>query len=217
MLKVHQLVFNPFEENTYIVTDTETGEGAVIDPGMFTDSDRLQFDEYIQANDIRLTQIINTHLHVDHCMGTAHVRDRYGVKVKASPADSALGERVVEQAIFFGLGSAQKILKAVTIDQELKDGDIISIGKGQLQVITTPGHSPGGIALYDAQDGFVITGDSLFRGSIGRTVLPGGNHRQLVESVRKKLLTLPSSTLIYPGHGPMSTVSLELATNPFVR
>lgn len=217
MLKVHQLVFNPFEENTYILADTESGKAAVVDPGMLYEKERRAFDRYVTDNNLEITQIINTHLHLDHCVGISHVKSHYGAKLAASSNDASLGDHVMEQAANFGLSLPDELSKAVSIDIPLKDGDTISIGNNTLLVITVPGHSQGGIALYDAKDGFVVTGDSLFRGSIGRTDLPGGNHPQLVNSVRDKLLTLPPDTLVYPGHGPMSTVALELSTNPFVR
>ena len=118
-----------------------------------------------------------------------------------------------DQARMFGIPEE---VEDVSLGHELKDGDVITIGSGRLQVLAVPGHSPGGIALYDAEDGFLISGDSLFAGSIGRTDLPGGNFSMLIESIRSKLLTLPPDTVVYPGHGPATTIGHELSDNPFL-
>mgnify|MGYP001783160597 FL=1 len=106
--------------------------------------------------------------------------------------------------------------EAVTITSPLQDGEVIKIGNGVLHVIHVPGHSPGHIALYDKEDGFIIGGDILFQGSVGRTDLPGGNHNQLIEGIRKRLMTLPDDTIVYPGHGNETTIGLERAHNPFL-
>lgn len=216
MLTIKTFVFNPFQENTYLLVDSETHQAIVVDPGMSSNAEQRIFDQYVEENKISITQIVNTHLHIDHCLGAAYVRSRYGAPMAASPNDSFLGERLAEQARMFGMIAPDELVQSVKIDIDLKDGDNVLVGKSRLAVIATPGHSPGGIALYDAEDGFVITGDSLFRSSIGRTDLPGGDHHRLIDSVTKRLLTLPPDTIIYPGHGPRSTVALELATNPFI-
>lgn len=214
MLTVKRFVFNPFDENTYLLTDSATGQTAVVDPGMFNVHDLEEFDNYIEQNRLTLTQIINTHLHVDHCFGNTHVRDRYGIKTAAHPGDAELGRNAAAQAARFGM---RRPMLPVTIDVPLADGDTITIGSDNtLTVIAVPGHSQGGIALYDARDGFVLTGDSLFQNSIGRTDLPGGNMRQLVQAVRTRLLTLPDDTVVLPGHGPATTIGQEKAGNPFL-
>ncbi|MDE6299529.1 MAG: MBL fold metallo-hydrolase, partial [Muribaculaceae bacterium] len=124
-----------------------------------------------------------------------------------------LGERMMQQARMFGMNFD---FKNVKIDNYLSDGEIIKIGDGELEVITVPGHSPGSVALYDKKDGFVIVGDALFKGSIGRTDLTGGNYNQLIESITKRLLTLPDDTIVYPGHGDPTTIGVEKRTNPFL-
>lgn len=213
MFKIKQFIFNPFDENTYLLIDVETLDTLVVDPGMFTDSDFKEFDHFVSDNKLKVRQLVNTHLHVDHCFGDNYVMDRYGVKVSASTDDSPLGQRIVEQARRFGI---PKEISAIEIDTPLKDGDIITVGKSTLEVLAVPGHSPGGISLYCKDQNFVLTGDSLFRFSIGRTDLPGGCHAALVKAVRDKLLTLPDATKVLPGHGPFTTIGDEKRFNQYL-
>lgn len=213
MLKVKQFVFNMFGVNTYLVIDPDTKEAAVIDPGMYGSDEQKEFDDYVKANDLKIIEVINTHLHLDHCFGDNYVKDKYGVKVAANIGDSDLGADITSQMRRFG---GREAVEGVTIDVPLEDGDVISVGKSRLEVITVPGHSPGGIALYSPDGHFVIAGDSLFRRSIGRTDLPGGSQRQLIDSIRKKLFTLPDDTMVLPGHDRFTTIGDEKTANPFV-
>ncbi len=217
MLKLHQLVFNPFQVNTYILVDESSHQGIVIDPGMYNANENAIFDQLIEDNNIELTEIVNTHLHIDHCLGNKYVRERYNCPVAASPDDEFLGERIAVQAQYFGLKAPDEIVKSVAINHPLNDGETLEIGTSQIKIIASPGHSPGGIVLYDTQSKVLICGDSLFRGSIGRTDLPGGDFTQLVSSIKNKLLKLPDDTIVYPGHGPMTTIGLEKSTNPYIR
>lgn len=214
MLKIKQFEFNPFDENTYLIVDNDTLKAAVVDPGMFTDRDLLVFDDFIRLNKIKLVQVINTHMHVDHCFGDNYVRDKYGVKVSAHLGDDFYAAAMEQQAARFGM---VRHMKPVMIDCPLDDGDTIIIGRSTIHVLHVPGHSPGGIALYDKEDGWVITGDSLFRGSIGRTDFEGGSMSQLINAARTKLLTLPDDTVVYPGHGPSTTVGQEKKSNPYLQ
>lgn len=213
MLKVKQFTFNPFGENTYLIVDKESGDAILVDPGMFNQRERDEFDNYVKDNNIKIQQIVNTHLHLDHCFSDNYVRDKYGVKISGSLSDAPLGEEVPVQGLRFGLKAQSE---AVHIEVPLKDGDVIKIGESEFHVIEVPGHSPGGIALYCPQGKFVLTGDSLFRGAIGRTDLPGGNHPQLVKSVTDKLLSLPDDTRVLPGHEGMTTIADEKKYNPFL-
>ena len=213
MLKVKQFVFNMFGVNTYLVIDPDSKEAAVIDPGMYGSDEQKEFDDYVKTNNLKIIEVINTHLHLDHCFGDNYVKDKYGVKVAANIADAPLGADITTQMRRFG---GRDAVKGVTIDVPLEDGDIITIGKERLVVITVAGHSPGGIALYSSDGNFVIAGDSLFRRSIGRTDLPGGNQRQLIDNIRKKLFTLPDDTMVLPGHDRFTTIGDEKMANPFV-
>ncbi len=202
-----------FGVNTYLITDKETGDTAVIDPGMIDAAEKREFDDYVSANNLKITQIINTHLHLDHCFGDNYVRDKYGVKVAANINDQPLGDDIPAQMARFG---GRIKADPVKIDVALKDGDIIKIGSSELRVITTPGHSPGGISLYSAEGGFLISGDTLFRFGVGRTDLPGGDHNTLIKSIREKLMTLPDDTKVLPGHDRFSTIADERRHNPYI-
>lgn len=215
MLKVKQFVFNPFGVSTFIIYDSESKAAIAIDPGMLNSAEQKEFDSYIAENNLKLTQIMNTHLHLDHCFGNNYVRDKYGIKVAAHPDDAFLGNSLVEQASRFGIRLTGNDTKA-GIDIELKDGDNIKVGAHTLKVLHVPGHSPGSIALYCAEGGFVIAGDVLFKGSIGRTDLQGGNLDTLLNSIHSRLMTLPDSTNVLPGHDRFTTIGAERATNPYI-
>lgn len=215
MIKVKQFVFNPFAINTYLIWDSESRDAIVVDPGMSSARERSEFDKYVADNNITLKQIINTHLHLDHCFGNAYLAERYGVPTAASADDEFLGQGVADQAAMFGVGIDEHI-RPPKIERHLKEGDTVKAGGIELQVLAVPGHSPGGLAYYCPAGDFVIVGDSLFRGAIGRTDLPGGNHRQLVENVRSKLLTLPDDTRVLPGHEGFTTVGAEKHSNPYL-
>ena len=215
MLKVKQFVFNPFGVSTFIIYDSESKPAIAIDPGMLNSAEQKEFDSYIAENNLKLTQIVNTHLHLDHCFGNNYVRDKYGIKVAAHPDDAFLGNSLAEQASRFGIRLTGNDTK-VGIDIELKDGDSIKVGAHTLKVLHVPGHSPGSIALYCAEGGFVIAGDVLFKGSIGRTDLQGGNLDTLLNSIHSRLMTLPDSTNVLPGHDRFTTIGAERATNPYI-
>lgn len=214
-MKVKQFVFNPFGVSTFIIYDSESKAAIAIDPGMLNSAEQKEFDSYIAENNLKLTQIVNTHLHLDHCFGNNYVRDKYGIKVAAHPDDAFLGNSLVEQASRFGIRLTGNDTKA-GIDIELKDGDSIKVGAHTLKVLHVPGHSPGSIALYCAEGGFVIAGDVLFKGSIGRTDLQGGNLDTLLDSIHSRLMTLPDSTNVLPGHDRFTTIGAERATNPYI-
>lgn len=211
MLKVKQFEFNMFGENTYVVYDTDTLEAAVVDPGMLSAEDRKTFDDYITLKNLKLIQIINTHMHLDHCFGANYIRDKYGVKVAANSGDAKLGRELDMQFHAFG-GRGE--LCGVDIDINLVDGDSVEIGRGRLLVIQTPGHSPGGICFYCPEAKFVLTGDTLFHRSIGRTDLEGGNSQQLYDSIHRKLFVLPEDTMVFPGHMSPTTIGEEKKYNP---
>ena len=213
-MKVKKVPLMLFGVNCYIVYDEEAGEAAIIDPGIVNPREITVIDAFLRKNHLKPVAIINTHLHIDHAVGNAALAAKYGVPVIAHRDDSFLGESMDQQAREFGI-----VMKALNagVTQELLGGEKIKIGNGELEVIHVPGHSPGGIALYDAKDGFLISGDTLFAGSIGRSDLPGGDIARLFESIKKKLYELPANTIVYPGHGPATTIGAERTGNPFVR
>ncbi len=212
-MKIVKFAFSLFGINTYLVYDPATLKCAVIDPGMFDSEEEEAMERFIERNHLEVTHIIDTHLHIDHAVGIEFLKRKYHAPLYAHKDDEFLGERIQEQARMFGLTNK---LKDVTIDSYLVPGEVIRIGEGELKVIHVPGHSPGSVALYDAKDGFVITGDALFAGSVGRTDLPGGDMSTLVKSIKNGLFTLPPSTIVYPGHGPATTIGQEKASNPYL-
>lgn len=211
-LKIARFEFSMFGINTYAVWDPISKECAIIDPGMINGRERNALTEFVKKNELKVVHLVNTHLHIDHSIGNAFVEEEYGVPTEASPLDAFLGSGIKNQAEMFGLPFE---CDNVTIRRELKEGDVIKIGEGELKVLHVPGHSPGSLVFYDEHDGFLIAGDVLFQRSIGRTDLPGGDHNALLEGIRGKLLTLPPSTVVYPGHGPATTIGDELKSNPF--
>ncbi len=211
-MKVSRFVFNMFGVNTYVMWDEDSREAAIVDPGMIDEDERKALDSFIERNKLKVTQLLNTHMHLDHIFGNAYVKDKYGLEIKANPDDNFLGLTLNEQAERFHLPVK---LTDTGLDVELHDGDKLYLGTEPIDVISVPGHSPGSIALYCPESGFVITGDALFKGSIGRTDLPKGNHRQLLDSIDRRLFTLPDDTVVLPGHGPETTIGFEKAHNPY--
>lgn len=214
MLEITTLQFNPFGVNTYLIYDTETRDTAVVDPGMFNTKEQRFFDTYVAEHNLKITQIINTHLHLDHCFGDNYVKSRYGVPVKANSEDAFLGAKLAEQIRRFGM-LVPGTEKGVEIDVDLKEGETVKVGKHELKVLQVPGHSPGSIALYSPEYHFLIGGDVLFKGSIGRTDLEQGNMSTLINSIRNKILTLPGETQVLPGHDAITTVADEKRYNPY--
>lgn len=215
MLEIKQFVFGPFGVNTYVIYDSETLDAMIVDPGMNDDVEYDRIDSFIADNKLKVKQIINTHLHIDHCLGDNYIKDKYGLKVAAHADDEFFGSNIEAQARMFGLPA--KDGRPVVIDVKLKDGDTVYLGKHTFKVLHSPGHSPGGIVLYCADSNILIAGDSLFRESIGRTDLPGGDYSTLIGSLKSKVLTLPDETLVLSGHGPSTDIAHEKKTNPFLR
>ena len=212
MFRIIHLAVNPFEENVLILVDEDTKDAIVIDPGMLYPEELQKFDEIIREEGLHLTQIVDTHQHLDHIFGANAVKDKYGIPLAASPSDDTFGQSVATHAARFGIKAGAK---PVVRDIALADGDTITVGKSTLHVLAVPGHTPGGLAFYCPEQKFIITGDSLFRGSIGRTDL-GGDQATLVSSIRSKLLTLPDDTTVIPGHGPTTTIGAEKRHNPYI-
>lgn len=213
MLRIAKFTFYMFGINTYVVYDPEAKEAAIIDPGMSRPEEFDAMEKFIVREDLRVTHLINTHLHLDHAIGDQWVKTKFNVPVEAHGDERDLGLLIAQQAQRFGVKGVQG---KVEIDKELHAGDVITIGSGRLQVLHVPGHSRGSIALYCAEEGFAIVGDTLFEGSIGRTDLMGGNHKQLLEAIKSRLLTLPDETVIHSGHGSPTTIGRERANNPYL-
>jgi len=213
-MKVAAFQFCLFGINTYVVYDPDTLECAIVDPGMIIRKEEEALDNFIVNNHLIVTQVINTHLHLDHAAADNLMKERYNIPLKAHSLDIPLGERLQQQAMMFGI---DRDFSNVKISHCLANNEKIKIGNGELEVICVPGHSPGSVALYDKADGFVIVGDALFNGSIGRTDLPGGDFDTLVSSIKSRLFTLPDNTVVYPGHGGSTTIGAEKHMNPYLK
>lgn len=211
MITIKTFEFNAFQENSYVLHD-ETKECLFVDPGCSDDPEREEMRSYIRENGLKPVAMVNTHCHVDHILGCRFIKDLYNIPFYFNKDDELLLIRAKEQGVFFGL-TLEEPPKA---DFFLEDGQKILFGKSTLDIFYVPGHSAGSVALYSSSDSFVITGDALFKGSIGRTDLPGGNYQQLITSIRSKLLVLPRNVLVFPGHGPHTTIGDEYDTNPFL-
>ncbi len=213
MLKIKTFTFNMFGVNTYLIWNPDTREAAVIDPGMINEDEEQQLDNFIESHRLRLTHLINTHMHVDHIFGDLYIKNKYGLDVTACEDDAFLGERAATQCRMFGLPDNMAV---VEIDRRLSHGDTIDICGEKVEVLGVPGHSPGSIVLYFPESRWAITGDVLFRGSIGRTDLVGGNHQLLIDGIRNKVFKLPENVTVYPGHGLPTDIGYEQRHNPFV-
>jgi len=213
MLKIKKVEVNFFGVNTYIVWDSDTGDGIIIDPGMLFDEEKNDIDAIIRDNNVSVKAIVLTHMHLDHIFGVNEAAARYDVPVIGCAADAPLGERLNSQAQRFMM---RMQFDPVHLTRTITDGDTISVGTHTFTAIHVPGHSPGGMAYYDSADGVLFTGDTLFDGSIGRTDLEGGSHPQLIKSITDRLMTLPDNTTVYPGHGPATTIAKERTSNPYL-
>lgn len=211
-MTIKTFTFNPIQENTYLVYD-ETNEAVVIDAGCVSNIEKRALRNYIEDNNLILKRVINTHLHFDHQFGNKFLYTTYGIKPEAGKEDEYLLENVIAHVRSFGLDineEAQPLGEYITDMQEIK------FGNTSFTAFHVPGHSPGSMAFYDEKEGVLFAGDVLFRGSIGRTDLPQGDYATLIQSITKKLLPLPDSTVVYCGHGPSTTIGFERKNNPFL-
>jgi len=206
-MKIETFPVSSFGMNCYLVADPESGEAIYIDPGAETD---LLIDN-IAKMDLDLKFIINTHCHVDHVAEASRVINHFKVPFYIHQDDLPLLDNLKEQGSFFGLD----VQETPKITDFVNDGDSFDFGNLTASILHTPGHSPGGISIKI--DNSVFVGDCLFMDSIGRTDLPGGNYDQLISSINEKLLTLDDTTVVYPGHGPATTIGREREKNPFLR
>lgn len=212
MLQIHSFVFNPFSENTYIIYD-ENGECIIIDPGCSTPGEEDQLFGFIDLHQLKPILAINTHGHVDHIVGNAAVKQRYGIKIAAHADVKKDFVRAKRQAPYFGVEWKNG---DDLPDIFLEDDEVIPIGNSTLEVLCTPGHAQGSISLYAVMEGWVFTGDALFCRSIGRTDFPGGDYQLLCESIRSRLFTLPNDTTVLSGHGESTTIGDEKDFNYYV-
>jgi len=216
-MKVKQFINNPFQENTYIVWCDETKEAALIDCGALVQAEFNKITEFIGKEGLKITHLLNTHLHLDHCFGNNWASRTFGVKTEASLKDEVLFKNMKSQAAAFGIPEEYLDNEGGDMSvKELREGDEVKIGNSSLKVIETPGHTPGGISFLNDTDWNIFVGDTLFAGSVGRTDIDGGSHSTLIRSIQDKLMTLPEFTIVYCGHGPSTSIGVEKNENPFL-
>ena len=209
-LKIYAIVTAPIEENCYLVQDEETGQGLIIDPG--NESEKIL--SVVRENHMKVGAVLLTHGHWDHIGAVEEVRQALGIEVYIHSQDAAM--LTDNRQNLFAYMSERYKLKAGAADRLLQEGEIIACGKVSFKVIHTPGHTPGGCCFYCQEAGVLFSGDSLFAEEIGRCDFPGGSLSSLVGSLKEKILPLPESTRVYPGHGPATTVGWERTHNPYL-
>ena len=211
-MKIARLIFNPLQENTYVVWD-DTLEAVVIDAGNMSEKENATLEQFLSERGLKPVYALNTHGHFDHLMGVEFLRNRYGAKFAVSSKDKFLVESAKQNAAMFGIGGGNIV---EVIDVDLEGMESIKFGQTELQIITTPGHTPGHVVFYEPQAKVLFTGDTLFRESIGRTDLPGGDYSWIMNSILEKIIPLGDDVKLYPGHGETSDIGHESRYNPFV-
>ncbi|MBM6992770.1 MAG: MBL fold metallo-hydrolase [Prevotella sp.] len=213
MLQVQRFVCNMIQENSYVVSD-ETGEAVIIDCGAFYESEKTAIKQYIEQNQLRPVRLIATHGHVDHNLGIKFVHDNWGLKLEVHASEEDLvGQLPLQAASICGVEMPEEAFAPV--GRYLRGDDVITFGSHTFTILETPGHTPGGVFFYCKEEGVAFSGDTLFRGSIGRTDFPGGSMFLLIQSLRM-ICQLPDETVVYPGHGDPTTIGREVANNPYL-
>ncbi|MFN7116718.1 MAG: MBL fold metallo-hydrolase [Saprospiraceae bacterium] len=212
MAEVVQMTFNPFEENTYLLYD-ETKECVIIDPGCLGASEKQALASVIQELGLQPVRLINTHCHLDHIFGNRFVAEKYDLSLEIHSGEIPVLERAPQAAMLYGVPYPEL---SPAPGNFIEDGDTIVFGNTILEAILAPGHSPASLCFFCKASNFLIAGDVLFYGSIGRTDLPGGDYDTLIESITTRLLPLGDDVKVYPGHEPETTIGFEKQHNPFL-
>ena len=211
MISIKAFIFGPFQENTYVLYD-ETKECIILDPGCYDANEKRELVDFIELQGLKPVKLINTHAHIDHMVGNSFVAGKFNLKLEMHEQDVVL----LQAAPVYGQNWGIHCEPSPDPDVLLNEGDEIHFGNSVLKVLFTPGHSPGSISLHSPGDNFVIAGDVLFYGSIGRTDLPGGDFDTLIKSIKEKLFPLGDTCKVYSGHGPVTTIGFERENNPFL-
>jgi hydroxyacylglutathione hydrolase len=212
MLNILQLTFNPFLENTYILSD-ESKTCLIIDPGCSNDKERKQLVQAIDSDGLKPVRLLNTHCHIDHFPGNKFVCDRYKLLPEFHETELEVMKAALDYRDFFGFYVEESPLPK----NYLNEGDVVRFGNTSLEVIFTPGHSPGSISFYSKADKAIISGDVLFYGSVGRFDVPAADGKVLFQTLTQKMMALPDDVKVYSGHGPVTTIGFERANNPFLK
>jgi hydroxyacylglutathione hydrolase len=210
-MKIYTLVFSPIEVNTYIIAD-ESGDCVIIDCGCYDEEESERLVTFIESKNLRPLLLLNTHCHLDHIFGNSLLLKKYNLHSRYCELEEKNRKNATKHAMLFGLSMEEP----PGSDDYISHGDIIRSGSVEFKALHVPGHSAGSLAFYCEKERCVFTGDALFSGSIGRSDLPGGNYETLITSIKENLLSLPPDTIVYPGHGPETTVEKEMRTNPYL-
>ncbi len=205
---LEKLTVGPFQENCYIVGDEASGIGVLFDPG----DEAMRISLAVEQTNLEISRIVITHAHIDHVGAVAALVDEYSCPVLTHAEAEPMLKQLPNQALMMGL----RFGKVPTVDGYIEDRDILEVGGLRFEALYTPGHAPGHLAFYAADEGLVLSGDALFAGSVGRVDLPGGSMELLMRSINERLLTLPDETAVHSGHGPETTIGEERAHNPFL-
>jgi glyoxylase-like metal-dependent hydrolase (beta-lactamase superfamily II) len=213
MLRIVSFTFNAFSENTYLLIDEASRATAIVDPGAYSPAEQQTLRSYIEREQLDVQYLLNTHAHIDHVLGNTFVLRQFpAIPFLLHPLDLPTLRAVGTYAGPYGFAAYE----GTEPTGELAAGQAIKLGESELQVRFAPGHAPGHVVFYDAAGGQLVGGDVLFQSSVGRTDLPGGDHATLIQSIKSQLLTLPDATVVYPGHGPSTTIGDERRSNPFL-
>lgn len=204
-----------FEENCYVLSDDETKECVIIDCGALYESECCAIINYIKNNDLKPVHLLCTHGHLDHNFGNKAIYDAFGLKAEVHFADEKMLRGINKQVEQFF--RAKLTVEEGPIGKLLSSAETINYGNQSLEVISTPGHSQGGVTFFNKKEGIAFTGDTIFKMSIGRTDLDGGDYETLLSSLYLLATTLPPNTTLYPGHGPSTTMDFEIKYNPYLR
>jgi glyoxylase-like metal-dependent hydrolase (beta-lactamase superfamily II) len=212
MLSVKAFTFSPVQENTYILYN-EKGEACIIDPGCYFSEEKEELKTAVEKSGLRPVLLLNTHCHLDHVFGNKFVHETWGLTLHIHEKEKPVLDFAPQSGELWQLpfDNYEGPLNW------LEPGSVITIGEEELLILFTPGHSPGSVSFYHEAVGFVIGGDVLFDGSIGRTDLPGGDYKTLINSIQTQFFTLPDETKVYSGHGRVTTVGFEKMNNPYVK
>jgi glyoxylase-like metal-dependent hydrolase (beta-lactamase superfamily II) len=212
MFKIKFFTFNPIGENTYILYN-ESKQCIIIDPGCYFEEENEQLKGFITQNELNPTQLLNTHCHLDHVFGNKMISETYHLTLQMHEKEKPVLAYAPTSGLMYNMPFDNYVGEFIL----LKEGDTVLLGQDELKVIEVPGHSPGSICFYCAKQNFLIGGDVLFQGSIGRTDLPLGDHETLLLHIKNKLLILPEETVVYSGHGLPTTIGAEKANNPYLQ
>jgi hydroxyacylglutathione hydrolase len=212
MLQIKSFEFSPIQENTYVLYN-EFNDCIIIDPGCYYDAEKDELVAFITDNQLTPKMLINTHCHLDHVFGNKMLAEKYELTLQIHEKEKFVLDFAAKTGLMYNLPFDNYVGNFIY----LAEGDTLKLGQDELTILLTPGHSPGSLSFYSAANKFVISGDVLFKNSVGRSDLPGGNHELLIKSIKENLLTLPNDTAVYSGHGPATTIGAERLNNPYLQ